>query len=249
MSTFNTQGYCNLLFLVKCLPTSSYTCILWCYLLCVSTASCHWVTTIAKKKTRSARSQYMQWQVLMWRSYLEQMIHQGLKGGFCCLFSHHFKSGTVSIKPAVFLTSFCTVHFSGFGVALWVSGSTIWFLGAQRTFDSFNVAPHSVVVPPLLLSRSWPLPSLAPMLITDFPPSSSLFFFPPFSTTSCPYLSSSPSVHFTSFLCLFLSSVFHAFISFPTSTTFPSSSFQVKRFLTFVYYRNPLLHTLLCSCR
>lgn len=48
----------------------------------------------------------------------------------------HFKSGTVSPKPAIFFTS--SKHFCRFSVTLWVSRSTIWFLGAQRTLVSFN---------------------------------------------------------------------------------------------------------------
>lgn len=48
-------------------------------------------------------------------------------------------------KPAEFFTSFCGAYFSWLGGALWVSSSTICFLGAQRTFESFNVTLHSLL--------------------------------------------------------------------------------------------------------
>lgn len=62
------------------------------------------------------------------KRYVEQMIHQGHEEDFCCLCSHHFKSGTVSQKPAVFFTYFCDAYFNWLCSTLWVSRSTICFL-------------------------------------------------------------------------------------------------------------------------
>lgn len=156
-------------------------------------------------------------------------------------------------KPAVFFTSFCSAYFIWFCTTLWVSGSTIWFLGAWRTFDSFNgtlhlflslmffhlffsLVPHGLCHLPSLLISS-----------TDFPPSSTVFTF---ITTSCPllpYLCLPPSSSPLSSIFI-PSSIFHAFISYfhhPPYLPLLLVSFQVKRFLTFMYYRNPPAHTLL----
>lgn len=160
-------------------------------------------------------------------------------------------------KPAVFFTSFCSAYFSWLCVALWVSGSTICFLGAQRTFDSFNVTLHSLLslmafhLSFSLISHDLSLPfclcvflllispfflCFSPSLFLHLSPPPPIFFLIFFSASS----SSPPS-----FISL-LSSVVHAVslcFSFHHPPYLLLLSFQVKWFLTSMYYRNPPSHS------
>lgn len=85
-------------------------------------------------------------------------------------------------KPAVFFTSLCDAYFNWLCITLWVSRSAICFLGAQRTFDSFNGTLHSflfsVFLPLLFLL---PIPPRLPLLFS--------FIYSTFIPTSCPLLS------------------------------------------------------------
>lgn len=147
---------------------------------------------------------------------------------------------------------FCSAYFKRLGGALWVSRSTICFLGAQRAFDSLNSTPLHLPLsldvptplPSFLPHFSWPLPSLL-NLICSSPPfislQSFLLFHPHIGSCSFWSLSLPPILFNTSSpysSVSLLSSIFHGSSSFPTaSVAFFLLSYEVRWFPT----SNPLM--------
>ena len=146
------------------------------------------------------------------------MIHQGHEEDFVfCLCSHHFKSGTVSQKPAVFLTSLFATHTS-------IDSASLFELAAAP-YVSWEHKEHLI----LLMALSSPLPSLwcvssfsslSPLLILLFFLLRFLFIFSNFY----------PNFHSSSSSSFHLLSLKPFFPLFPTSSTHPSSSSSSSSF-------------------